>query len=159
MNRAGFTLVELIVVIGIISIILGISTFEFVQYSRKSETEGQTRKLYGDLMEFRSSALFEKRSKAVKFTATTYSLYSTTTTTVAPVDTRTIKRALTRNNSSDIVFDSRGMLPYGATDNQTICVTEENDAAVDSIVVSATRIQLGKREGGAVCNAGNIIFK
>lgn len=159
MNRAGFTLIELLVVMLIIGILLSVGTFQFNQFLRKSEAEGQTRKLYGDLMELRSQALFEKRSKTVKFTATAYSTYSSTVTAtgVSPVYISTLKRPITRNNSSDIVFDSRGMLPNAASDNQTICVTEENDAAVDSIVVSMTRVQLGKRNGG--CIAADIIFK
>lgn len=159
MNRAGFTLVELLVVIGLISLLLGIGTFQFAQYLRKSAVESQTRKLYSDLLEFRSRALFEKRNKTMKFTATSYAKYSTTTTTGAPVEIISLKRPITRNNSADIVFDARGMLPNAASSGQTICVTEENDAAVDSVVVSMTRVQIGKRDEEMACDDDNVVFK
>lgn len=159
MNRTGLSLIELLVVLVIIGTLLAIGTFQFNQFLRKSETEGQTRRLYGDLMELRSQALFEKRNKTFLLSANSYSIYSSTVTSVSPVDTTIIKRSITNNNSVDIVFDSRGMLPNAPDDSQTICVTEENDAAVDSVVVSITRLQIGKRKGGMACNAANIVFK
>jgi len=156
MNRAGFTLVELLVVIGIISLLLGIGTIQFSRYTLKYDTESQTRKLYGDLLEIRSRALFEKESKALVLSADAYSLYASTDTTATPVETVTLKRPITFNGSgAEIVFDTRGML----LNSKTICVSEENDAAVDSVVVSTARVQLGKRNGGMACNAANIVFK
>jgi prepilin-type N-terminal cleavage/methylation domain-containing protein len=159
MNRAGFTLVEVLVVIGIISILLGIGTFQFAQFMRKSAAESQTRKLHGDMMELRVRALFEKRSKAVLLSANSYSIYSSSVTSVSPVNTTTLKRSITNNNSAKIVFDSRGMLQFAPSASQTICVAEENDAVIDSIVVAMTRLQIGKRKGGMACNADNIVFK
>jgi len=155
MNRSGFTLVEILVVIGIISLLLSIGTIQFSRYTLKYETESQIRKLYGDLLEIRSQALFEKKSRALSLAAASYSLYSSTDTTAPPVSTVTLKRPITNNGGADIVFDTRGML----AGSQTICVSGENDAAIDSIVVSMARVQMGKRKGGTACNADNIVFK
>lgn len=155
MNRSGFTLVEIMVVIGIISLLLSIGTIQFSRYTLKYETESQTRKLYSDLLEIRSRALFEKKSRAISLAAGSYSLYSSTDTTAPPVATVTLKRPITNNGGANIVFDTRGML----TGSQSICVSAENDAAIDSIVISMARVQMGKRKEGMVCNADNIIFK
>lgn len=156
MNRSGFTLVEILVVIGIIGLLLSIGTIQFSRYTIKYETESQTRKLYGDLLEIRSRALFEKKSRAISLAASSYSIYSSANTTADPVDTISLKRPITYNGGgADIVFDTRGML----AGSQSICASAENDAAIDSVVISMARVQMGKRKGGMACNAANIIFK
>lgn len=155
MNRSGFTLVEVLVVVGIISLLLSIATIQFSQYTNKYATESQTRKMYSDLLEIRSKALFEKKGRALSLAASSYSLYSSTYTTAAPVATVRLKQPITYNGGTKIVFDTRGML----AGSQTICVSAENDAAIDSIVISMARVQMGKRKGGAACNAENVVFR
>lgn len=156
MNRNGFSLVEVTVTIGLISIMLGIVSFQFVQYSRKSAIESQTRTLYSDLMELRSKALFEKRSRGIKFSADSYSIYSSAITSVNPIQTTALKASIQWNNSTDIVFNSRGMLE--TADNSVICVSETNSASVDSVVVAMTNTKLGKLNG-IECKRENIISK
>jgi prepilin-type N-terminal cleavage/methylation domain-containing protein len=147
MNKSGFTLIEVLVVIGIVSLLLTFGTLEFNQYTKKASIEGQTRKLYADLMELRSRALFEKHNKVIHLTASSYT---------TPVETVNLKQAIEYNGSGDeIVFDTRGLM----LDSKTICVVEENGAAVDSIIVSMARVQLGKRKRGMTCEAANIVFK
>lgn len=159
MNRHGFSLIELLITIALITIMLTVASFQFSAYSKKSGVESQTRRLYGDLMELRSKAMFEKRSRAVKLSALSYSIYSSEVTTVSPVQVTTLKAPIQWNNSSDIIFDSRGMLD--TVDNSSICVSETNSAPVDSIVVSMTRIKLGKFKEGATggCKSANIVSK
>lgn len=159
MNRNGFSLVELIITIALISIMLGLATFQFTQFSRKSQVENQTRKFYGDLMELRSQAMFEKRNRGVKLSTSTYSIYSSEVMTVAPEQVITLKAPIKWNNSADIIFDTRGMLKDEPVDAGSICVVEKNDAPVDSIVVSMTRIKLGKLKEGMDCKSDNIISK
>jgi prepilin-type N-terminal cleavage/methylation domain-containing protein len=151
MNKRGFTLIELIVVIGLIGILLSMATFGFSQYSKKSKMSSQTRLLYGDLMEYRSKALYEKKNWTFNFSAAGYGIYSSAITTVTPVSTVIFKYPV-EFNVTKIVFDSRGM----AKNSGTVCITGTIDAVVDSVVISTTRVQIGKRKDGANCAAANI---
>lgn len=155
MTRRGFTLVELLVVIGLISILLAMATFGFSQYTRKSGIHHQTRLLNGDLMEYRVKAMYEKKNWTVKIDTNRYDIYSSPLTTVTPVKTVTLKYPVETTNTFAIVYDNQGTANVG----KTICVIPENDAAVDAIVVSTTRVQIGKKQAGATCAADNIDAK
>ena len=109
------------------------------------------------MMEQRSKALFEKKPRRVKVTASAFSLYSSATLTSNPIAITTLKYPITSSKYVDIVFDTSGMLD--AVSNQTICVSETNSASIDSIVVSKTRIRLGKKKEGTVCDDDNINAK
>lgn len=151
MNKRGFSLIELIVVIGLIGILLSLVTFGFSQYSKKSKMSSQTRLLYGDLMEYRSRALYEKKNWTFNFSSTRYGIYSSVTTTVPPVATVSFTYPVVFNVTK-IVFDSRGM----ANDSGTVCISDTNEAVVDSVVISTTRVQIGKRKEGFSCASTNI---
>lgn len=153
MNRNGFSLIELLITIALITIMLSIATFQFSAFSKKSGVESQTRKLYGDLMELRSKAMFEKRSMGIKLSTLSYSIYSSEVMTVNPIQVTNLKVPI---NTGAIVFDTRGMLQSTAT---SVCISEANDAPVDSIAVSMTRIKLGKLKAGEECLSENIISK
>lgn len=147
-RESGFSLVELVVVIGIISILLAIAWFQFSAYTRKSQIEKQTRMLYGDLMEARSKAMFEKRVMTLQFTANGYTIAAdgvvTSTKNLAyPINDRTV------------VYDTSGL----TTNSGTICLTQSNAATVDSLVISRTRVQIGKKREGAACDEDHIDAK
>lgn len=150
----GFTLIELIIVIALIAILSGIGTFQFTQYSRKSAIEKQTKTLYGDLMELRSKSIFEKRDRVLRLTPTGYSIYSSAETAVNPVETRTMPSPITWNNSGDILLNNQGFVQATLS---SVCATTANSANVDSIVVSPSRIRMGKLKEGTTCgNTANI---
>lgn len=155
MNERGFTLIEIVIAIAVMAILATIGTFQFNQYMRKSSVESQTRKLYGDILELRSKALFEKRPRALKLTTTSYSLYSSEVMSVNPVSTRPLDVPITWNVSTDITFDTSGM----TNDNKAICTNQTNSSPVDSIIISTTRIRLGKLGQGAACAEANIVAK
>ncbi len=156
MNKRGFALTELIVVIAIIATLLTMATFGFSQYIRKSQIASQTKILYGDLMEYRVKAMYEKRNWTVKVSATGYGIYSSATTSVAPVKTVTMNHPVEFNNTADIVFDGQGVANVSG---KTVCVSSTNDAVVDSLVISATRVQIGKKMEGENCVASKIIAR
>lgn len=152
MNRQGFTLIELLIVIAIMGILLSIGTFQFSSYSKKSSIESQTRLLYGDMMEMRSKAMYEKRNLGIRLAASSYKIYSSEVMTVNPIQTVNLNTPITYNNGTDIIYDSRGMLE--SADNTTICINSTNEASVDSIVVSMTRITIGKKTGANCVHTG-----
>ena len=151
MNKRGFSLVELMVIIAIIGTLSAIGAFAFSQYSRKSQMANQTRLLYGDLMEYRVKALYEKKNWTFKMSANGYDIYSSAVTTVSPVTTVTFKHPVEFSTTVDeFGFDSQGI----ANREGSVCVLSANEAAVDSVVISKTRVQLGKK--GTSCDSGHI---
>jgi prepilin-type N-terminal cleavage/methylation domain-containing protein len=156
---SGFTLVELIVVISIIAIISSIATLSWNRMVMKNTIESQVKTVHADMMGVRLDALYGKRARSVIFNGKTFNIYSSTVTTVAPVSSRTFKYNFKPTGSSTVNFDTSGM----ANGTQsTFCVDPYNDfnvaldAAVDSIVVSQARINLGKRDEGGNCVTGDI---
>jgi prepilin-type N-terminal cleavage/methylation domain-containing protein len=158
MNRRGFTLLEVLIVIALIGILLVIATFGFSAYSRKSSMTAQTKLLYGDLMEYRIKAFYEKKNWTFKIAATKYEIYSSAATSVgiAPVTTVNLKHTVEFNNATDIVFDSQGV---SNVSGKSVCIASANDASVDSVVLSTTRVQIGKKKEGEDCVAAKIDAK
>lgn len=163
MNTRGFTLTELLIVIAVIGILSAIATMEFNKMMRKSGVEAQMRTIYSDLMAIRTEAVHQRRQRAVIFTASRYEIYSSVATT--GVGARTVKDLrypLLSNTtiSNKIIFTEQGLLDDPNNGNRSICVQEDTGAAVDSIVLSTTRIQLGRWDvpGGLAsdCRANRI---
>lgn len=155
MNQRGFSLTELLTVIALIGILSAIGTFSFSQYQVKSRIASQTRLLYGDLMEYRTKALYEKKNWTFKIAATGYGIYSSANTAVEPVKTVTLRYGVTSDNAADVVFSTQGQMTVSGNADKSICISSVNDAAVDSVLISMTRIQIGKKTG-ADCAAANI---
>lgn len=144
-------MIELMVVIALIGILSAIGTFGFSQYSKKSHISNQTRLLYGNLMEYRAKALYEKKNWTLKVSATGYGIYSSAETSVSPVSTVVLKYPI-GFNITEIEFDNQGL----TNDFGAICAASQNDATVDSVVISKTRVQIGKKKEGTTCVAANI---
>lgn len=160
MSSRGFSLVELLTVIALIGILSAMGTFGFSRYLVKTRITNQTRLLYGDLMEYRTKALYEKKNWTFKISATGYGIYSSANTTVTPVRTVSLKYDVITDNSDDVIFDTKGQIRFSSDINdpsltQAACVSSSNDAVVDSVAISATRVLVGKKTG-ADCVAANI---
>ena len=158
-NDDGFTIVELVVVVGIFTILLSIATMEFNKYSTKSAIESQTKAMYADLMTLRSDALFRKQRRAVKITSTSFSIYPSELATGTPLQTRTLAYPVVLGDLPDpLVFNSRGMIE-GLVSGEGICIEPVgNLGAVDSILIETTRMHIGKRNGSD-CDSEDIEAK
>jgi prepilin-type N-terminal cleavage/methylation domain-containing protein len=155
----GFTLVELIVVISIIAIITSIATLSWNRMVIKNAIESQIKRVHADMMGIRLEALYSKRPRSVVINGNVFNIFSSAVTTVSPISSRTFKYNFKPTGASTVTFDTSGMA--NGTQN-SFCVDPYNDftvaldAAVDSIVVSQARINLGKRDEGGSCVTGDI---
>lgn len=165
MRSRGLSLIEMLLVIFIMSTLLALGTLRFSDYFKRYRSESQTRLIYSTLLRARADAVYQRRGVRVKIGGSGFKVYSSSAgdAGVAPVLTGTLRIPVTCNAEGDdggdersLNFDSRGI----ATVRCSICVGESADAgAVDSIVVSATTLRIGKRDNGNDCDSDNITFR
>ena len=161
MQERGYSLVEVLVVVGIISILLALALSRFTDYLTRSRTENQTRLIYGELLRARADALFQRRAIRVKLYRDHFEIYSSSQDNgngAAPLETRGLRYPVTCNGTGDGVrgypldFD-----PKGLCTRCSICLEAGNGSgAMDSVVLAATRVSLGIKDRGDACTADNI---
>lgn len=157
MKQDGFSLIELIVVIGISAVLMAIATLNFNQMMRKSAIESQVKMLYSELVSIRVQAKFQKQARRVGLNSNQVILYSPDLTKSPDVQ-KDLSYPIEWGGASEILFDTQGLTNLPATGNKSICIQGDNPATYDSIVVFKTRIQMGKKKdplGG--CNRDNIV--
>ncbi len=154
MGVRGFSLVELIVVVGIFATLLTIATLDFNAWTKKAQVERQTRELFADLNQARTDSFFmKKRHKMVMqpkgYTFSRFSsLDESRTTGGTALATKALTYEMTKENGTSIAnrifeFDIRGF----TNDWDTIRVNPSGTSAqVDCIVVHSGRTNLGKIE-------------
>lgn len=158
MGARGFSLVELLIIIALMGILMAIATLSWQEMRTKSYTESQIRTMHADLMSVRLQALYGKRARSVVIADQLFKVYSTADTSVSPIETKKLTYPTVSNVSGALVFDAQGLLNGN---QRSICILPTNDtsvvnaAAVDSLVISQTRINLGKRTEGD-CKSDNI---
>jgi prepilin-type N-terminal cleavage/methylation domain-containing protein len=176
MNRRGVTLVELMVVMSIIAILAIALGFTYQGWMGRYKVERQTKDIYTDLMDARGRA--QTRGTAYFFDVNTpappagrgrYRVIEDTNgnlnsepgagDTVPVTFPKTVEYVITMNGGGGITFDRRGT----ASASRTICVTTTADPDYDCIMVSATRINMGKLttqiSAGGACDAANCIAR
>lgn len=154
MRQGGFTLVELIITIAIMAILLSIATLNWNEMQRKSAIESQVKTMHADLMEVRLQALYGKRKRSVVLSVKQFAIYSSNETSVTPISRKDLSYPIAWNSGNTVTFESSGL----TNTEKSICVdpSSDNPGAIDSIVISTARINIGKRQSGGSCVTGNI---
>lgn len=158
-SERGFTLIEIIVVMSIIAVVSTIATLSWRNMVMKSAIETQIKTLHADMMALRLEALYTKRERSITVSGNGFRIYSSTVTSVTPLVTKSYKYNFYPSSLKKVTFDTSGMAngyqgsfcvdPHG---DLTVAI----DAAVDSLVVSQARINLGKRDEGGNCDSSDI---
>jgi prepilin-type N-terminal cleavage/methylation domain-containing protein len=154
----GFTIVEVIVVLTIMFILMALATRTWSRMTMKAAVEGEAKTLFADLMNVRMEAFYAKRDRSVVISGKTFKVYSTSVTSGNPILTKTLRYNLRPTGTTTITFDTSGMSNgyQGSLCVDAFGSLQNSDAAVDSLVVSQARINLGKRTAGATCATTNI---
>ncbi|MBU5636143.1 prepilin-type N-terminal cleavage/methylation domain-containing protein [Geomonas sp. Red69] len=164
MTARGFSLVEMVVVVAIASVLIGLATLRFQRYLKGARGEAEISLLFSELQRSRVQAICQRRGTRVRVYPERFEVYSSQCdgdSGVKPVRVFRLTNLLDSNASgwsSGAVIDFK---ETGVTDDWcSICVDPAGDAGgVDSIVIAATRISVGKRDRGNDCDSENITIK
>lgn len=161
MKQSGLTLIEVMVVMGIIGILLAIGTLDFRSWVVRYSVERQIKNLHSDLMTTRLQAKDRNRVHFVTLDANQYTIKDdsndngTNDASDPTILTKgDLKNAMQWSDPSDseIVFNKRGL----SEDEKTICIFSAVGPAYDCLVITASRFNLGKiKNQGGACDSTN----
>jgi len=167
MNRDGFSLIELIIVIGLMSILLALATLDFGAWQRKSMVERYTKELYSDIQDARMRAAFTKKPQRVEFGAQQVifrSFSSEGDVLGTKISTKILPLSFTLNSgwtpANLIDFDTRGVMSDPVPSAKVICFTTTEDAAYDALIITPALTSMGKvTNRGSACAQTNVTQK
>ena len=167
MEKNGFTLVEVMIVIAIIAIIVSIATLNFRGMKGKADTEKQTLQLQSDITTIRLNAMQNKQRSIVWFGPRQhiYRTYSSAGEQVAdgtpvssvgyPFEIRKLAGSGTLNaldsNVDRIEFDSRGYASDTDTPITLVVTPVTYSGGLNCIEVQTARTSIGRMENVSTC--------
>jgi prepilin-type N-terminal cleavage/methylation domain-containing protein len=179
MKNNGFSIIELVVVVGIIGLLLSIVSINFGQWQLKSNIERQANEMYMEIAEARQLALHTRQARTITFSANNlvFKRYTSDTDLESgegvEVKTKNLRFPIIHSTwvdpsdnpnitSADILFTTRGIMDQ-VTPN-SICIFSDVGPSADAIVIVYSRVGLGKiksqgSKGVADCATANIDIK
>lgn len=154
--NAGFSLIELVLAIAIISTLLSISVLSFNSWQTKYNIEAQVRQMVADINGQRLTALTRKQRFSVILNQNSYVFrsYSSneeplTAGTDVPGGTHNVSYALKSNastfyNNLPLEIDQRGMI----TPTATIYLDRSESAYLNCLTIHTVRTNIGKINAG-----------
>ncbi len=163
-NNRGFTLVELMIVIGICGILAAIAAAGMTNFMRKNRIENQTRQIYSDLNRARMMAMDRNIMHFFRIAGSSYEIYADTNNTGSNYETYdSSDTPVLKSEETDIVpFTFSGAVPgkedvkanneirfngRGLADKQgTLCVGGDDvitQPQVNCVVFRTTKTRMG----------------
>lgn len=128
-NSKGFTLVELMIVIGLLAIVASIATPNFIEFIRNNQLQAKTNELVGFLQHARGQSLINKTAYEIDVSSENeWKLIARKDSTVERILEFNVSQAKPTVSSVDgnkIVYKSNGM----TNENINITVCREGDHA------------------------------
>lgn len=156
MNERGFTLMEMLIVIAIIGILTGIAAYGFNRERAKSAIEAQVRDMYAEIVNARLQSFYTKQPRSVIVNGTQFKIIDTASS--ATLVEKTLSHPVALNTTDTQLDFDRSGLTFGAF--SSVCIEPaDNPGAIDSIIISAAKINMGKRASGGSCGTGTIVQK
>jgi prepilin-type N-terminal cleavage/methylation domain-containing protein len=167
MNRKGFSLVELVVIVSIMSILLGLATIGFHRWTLQRGIEREVKALHADLLFFRQQAMVRGMRHRVQFPTANLAVFRRYSSEADLAGTEVRRRTMSYNlsrsswtnpSSSEIEFNSRGMMPDPTA--KTLCFYSDASPTVDALYLTTTKNNIAKiKDQGNACGKANIDFK
>lgn len=159
-DNDGHSLIEMMIIVGVLSILLAVGTLTFREYSARYHIEAQTGLLLSELQKARADAICQRRGTRVKVYADRFEVYSSQVdgAGVGPRETHQLRYPVIwrPNDLTEGIDFNEGGISY---DIGSICVETGGPASVDSVVISGIRLSVGKRNQGYDCISDNIEHK
>ncbi len=171
-NDGGFSLLELLVLLGILIVLLAIAIPQTASWVNRYNAEAQIKQIYSDLMNTRAKAMQRNRMHFVALAPGQYTVYEDTspqpdgdqdlntandTTVLQNASKFTISHnlpSLGTQGNYQVGFDPRGLIGgYDASGNKVVLssnyirVTTSAAPEYDCINISSTRLKMGKFDG------------
>jgi type IV fimbrial biogenesis protein FimT len=165
MKNRGFALAEVLVVITIIGILAAIASVDYRNWVVRATVERQIKEMHTDLMQARLQSMHRNRMHFVTLKPRGYRIVDDSDNSgkreehdPVVLDKTGLKHPMNWSGVTDtqITFNKKGL----SQDNKTICIQSEAGPSFDCLIISASRINLGKiKDQSAKCLSTNCTAK